>query len=103
MKAPEPVRWRVARTPWQRLRGLLGRPPPAQGEAWWITPCRAVHTIGMSYAIDVVFLDAQGRVLRLVPAMPPWRMAWCPRAHSVAELAEGEARRLGWQPGTLVR
>jgi uncharacterized membrane protein (UPF0127 family) len=53
---------------------------------------RAVHTFGMRYRIDVVFLDERNRVIKIVVAMPPRRMAWCWRARVVVELAAGQAR-----------
>jgi len=96
------VRWRLATGFFERLRGLLGRPPPGRGEALWIAPCRAVHTVGMAYAIDVVFVGKEGRVLRIVPGLSPGRLAWCRRACAVIELAQGEAARLGWEVGMPV-
>ncbi|MDX3907673.1 MAG: DUF192 domain-containing protein [Pigmentiphaga sp.] len=96
------MHWREATSFFGRLRGLLGRPRPGLGEAWWIAPCRAVHTAGMAYPIDVVFVGTMGQILRIVPALPPWRLAWCLRARAVIELAEGEAARLGWKVGDRV-
>ena len=97
------LRWYPQLAWWQRLRGLLGRPEPLPGEAWWFMPCRAVHTVGMRYCIDVVFLDAGGIVLRVCRALPPGRMAVHWRALSVVELATGECRRLGIQPGSRLQ
>jgi len=86
-----PLRLRRAATAWQRLRGLLGGPPLARGEALWLDPCRAVHTAGMRYAIDVAFVDGRGRVVRVVRGLRPWRCAWCLRARSAVELRAGQA------------
>ena len=75
-----------------RLRGLLCRaraPGPRTG--LWLSPCRAVHTIGMRYCIDVAFIGADGRVLRLARNVRPGRMVWCRRAVSVVELAVNTA------------
>ena len=81
-----------------RLHGLLFRPALRDGEGICLAPCRAVHTLGMAFAIDVVFLDARGAVLRLVPSLPPGRMAWCLRAAMVIELPAGYCRRhAGWR------
>lgn len=83
---------------WSRLRGLMGRPPLQPGQGLWIRPCQQVHTQFMSAAIDVVFLDAEGRVLRVLPAMRPWRVSpFLRAAREVLELAAGEAD--GLQPG----
>jgi hypothetical protein len=91
---------RRAETFWTRFRGLLGSAPPAPGHALWLRPCNQVHTLFMRYPIDVVFLDAEERVVE-AQTLQPWRLgARCWRAHSVLELAAGEAARLGLGPGT---
>jgi len=78
-----------ADTVWTRLKGWLGRREINATEALWLSPCRAVHTVGMHVPIDVVFLDARGAVIRVVPALRPRRIAVCWRAASVLELAAG--------------
>ncbi|MDO9323136.1 MAG: DUF192 domain-containing protein [Pseudomonas sp.] len=84
---------------WQRARGLLARPLPDPGYGLWLKPCSAVHCWFMGYAIDVLFLDAQGRVIKICSALKPWRMAACPGARSVIELAAGETQRLSIKEG----
>lgn len=86
---------------WQRARGLLGRPSPGALQGHWLMPCNAVHSWFMGYAIDLLFLDASGRVIKRVVALQPWRMAGCRHARSVIELAAGEARRLSIEEGDL--
>jgi len=85
-----------------RLRGLLGSPPPAPGQALLLTPCASVHTAFMRYPIDVVFVDRHGRILKVVDALPPWRTAVCLSANQTLELAAGEARRVGLTPGMMI-
>ena len=80
---------------WQRARGLLGRPAPEMGIAWLFERCRAVHTCGMGYPIDVIFIDRHGRVRKLVESLPPWRAACCPQAAHTLETCAGSIRRLG--------
>jgi uncharacterized membrane protein (UPF0127 family) len=78
-----------------RLTGLIGR-DPRPGEGLLITPCRAVHTFGMRHPIDVVFLDASGRIVDLEPDLPPRRISrirWM--ARSVLELGAGTLRSHG--------
>ena len=63
------MRIHVARSFLQRARGLLGRAPLAADEALLIRPCSSIHTFGMRFAIDVVFIDALpkstvGKILR---------------------------------------
>ncbi len=50
-----------------RARGLLGGPPLELDEALLIAPCSSIHTFGMRYPIDVVFLDRNARVVRVWP------------------------------------
>ncbi|HET9644229.1 MAG TPA: DUF192 domain-containing protein [Burkholderiaceae bacterium] len=76
-----------------RLRGLLARPPLQAGEAMYLAPCVSVHTCFMRYAIDVVFLDRAGRVLKVVEDLQPWRFAACSGAHATMELRAGQWRR----------
>lgn len=83
----------------ERLRGLLGKPPPAPGHGLLLTPCASVHTAFMRYPIDIVFLDRQGRILKLVEALQPWRAAACTGATQALELAAGQALLLGLIPG----
>lgn len=85
------MRLLVARSWHARLRGLALRPGIRPGDALLIPRCRSVHTCGMRFAIDVVFLDAAGRVLRVAERVPPWRLVSCPGAAAVIETAAGEA------------
>ncbi len=64
----------VAETFAQRTRGLIGRPPPPSGRGLLILKCNAIHTFFMKYAIDATFLDAEGRVVRTVKNIRPWRL-----------------------------
>jgi uncharacterized protein len=54
-----------------RLCGLLGRENLKPEQALLITPCNSVHTLGMRFAIGVIFLDRESRVLHLIPDMQP--------------------------------
>lgn len=72
-----------------RLFGLHARPPLLAQQGLWLSPCRAVHTFGLAYEIDVVFLDAGLRVLKIEPSLKPGRIAFCLYASSVVELPGG--------------
>jgi len=78
----------------ERMRGLLGRPPLAEGEGLLIVPCPSVHTLFMGWPIDLVFIDRDWRVRRLVASLPPWRMAGCSGAYMTLELAAGSLQKL---------
>lgn len=97
------VRCAVAASLWHRTRGLLGRPRPNPSSGMLIERCSSIHTVGMVYPIDVVFLDPALRVLRVVPKVRVCRAAWCRRAKHTLELAAGEAGRCGITPGTHLR
>lgn len=79
-----------ADTPWSRMRGLLGRKTLEPGEGLWLVPANSVHTYFMRFPIDVVFLDAECTVLKVISPMPPWRMTLpVLGAKSVLELPAG--------------
>ena len=86
----------VARTFRERLLGLAGlRTLPADC-ALLITGCASVHTAWMRFPIDVVFIGPDGRVLRVVEGLRPWRTAQCRGAAAVVETSAGQAERLGF-------
>jgi uncharacterized membrane protein (UPF0127 family) len=82
-----------------RRRGLLGRAMLPAHEAMFISPCLAVHTVGMPFPIDVAFVDKTGRAVRLVHNLRPWRLAAALRGRSVIELAAGRLRACGVEVG----
>lgn len=77
-----------------RLRGLLGRKTPYLRDAWWFKPCRAIHTFGMRFPIDVLHLSQEGRILQISTAVQPSRVSICVTAHQVVELRAGAAAAL---------
>jgi uncharacterized membrane protein (UPF0127 family) len=89
----------VADTVFTRMRGLLGRKTLEPGAGLLLRPAPSVHTLFMRFPIDVVFLDRDGRVLKVVPELRPWRAAGCRGARQVLELAAGEAARRGLATG----
>ena len=79
----------IAATPWQRMRGLLGRDGLAPGEGMLIKHCWSIHTFFMRFAIDVVYLNGDGRVLKIVENLAPWRLSCCWGARRTLELPAG--------------
>ena len=80
----------VAGTSLSRLIGLLGKRGLEAGTGLLIIPSQAIHTVAMRFAIDVLFLDRDWRVIHLRHGMVPFRMTrlhW--RARSVLELPKG--------------
>jgi uncharacterized membrane protein (UPF0127 family) len=82
----------IANTSELRRTGLLRHDGLGVGEGLWILPCEGVHTFGMRFPIDVVFLGRDKKVLKIRREMPRGRISLCLRAHSVLELAAGAAR-----------
>ncbi len=89
----------AAGTSKERRTGLLAHGELDESGGLWIVPCEAVHTIGMKFPIDVLFLDKKRKVLKIRKDMKQWRMAACFRAHSVLELAAGRADATGTTVG----
>ncbi|HTM09365.1 MAG TPA: DUF192 domain-containing protein [Verrucomicrobiae bacterium] len=73
-----------------RLLGLLRRKRLAPEEALWLVPGKAVHTVGMKFPIDVIFIDRNKKVVAIVPSMAPNRATrFYIGAHSILELPNG--------------
>ncbi len=75
---------------WSRMRGLLGRSGLPDGTGMLLSPCNSIHTVGMRFALDVIFLDRDRQVVRVVQSVRPNRFALGGRgAKSAVELAAG--------------
>jgi uncharacterized protein len=86
-----------------RAVGLLARSSIRPDEGVWITSCRAIHTIGMRVAIDVIFVDAEGRVIRVAHNVKPNRIALsCKEAKGVVELGGGALHEVDVMPGDVL-
>jgi uncharacterized protein len=86
-----------------RLVGLLARRRLGAEEALWLVPCRAVHTIGMRFPIDVLFLDHEGGVVFVLEGLRPWRLSPIVlKARGVLELRGGTIRKSGTRVGDRV-
>jgi uncharacterized membrane protein (UPF0127 family) len=92
----------IADTSGKRLKGLLGRKSLPAGHGLWIVPCESIHTFGMRFPIDVVYLDRKNRVRKIRRAMAPWRLSMCWMAHSVLELPIGVIEQTQTQKGDLL-
>jgi uncharacterized protein len=86
-----------------RRRGLLKREGLPAGCALIIAPSNAIHTFFMRFAIDVVFVNRHGRVLKVRSAVPPWRMTGSLRAFAVVELPVGSLKTSGTLKGDRLR
>jgi uncharacterized membrane protein (UPF0127 family) len=97
--AREPIRFRglerteilgnevpVAESPLSRLLGLVLLSRHRAGAGLLIPRCRSVHTLGMRFRLDLLFLDGDGRVIDLRRAVPPGRFIRSPGAAAVLEV-----------------
>ena len=89
----------VADTFGARFRGLMGRRRLAAGEGLLIRPANSIHTFFMRFPIDVVFVDRHDAVVKIVPGLRPWRLAWARRAKSTLELRAGSCEAMGLATG----
>jgi uncharacterized membrane protein (UPF0127 family) len=80
------IRVPIAADPLARLLGLAGLPRERAGAGLLLPCCRSIHTVGMRFALDVVFLDDAGTVLRVEADVPPMRVVADRAARAVLEL-----------------
>lgn len=82
----------LALTPFARFKGLMMRERIAPGAGLWLSPCASIHMAFMRFAIDVVWLDSQTRVLKVSAGVRPWiGFASCWGARTALELPAGAA------------
>ncbi|MGN6379965.1 MAG: DUF192 domain-containing protein [Gaiellales bacterium] len=89
----------LAITAWTRTKGLLGRSGLEPDQGLWIQPTNSIHMLFMRFPIDVVYAAADGRVLKLVRGIRPWRMSMCRGAKVALELPVGAIERSGVSVG----
>ena len=95
-------RLRVADSFFKRLKGLLGTRELPAGEALLIRPCNAIHMFGMRYALDIVFVSQENRVLQTIRALQPGQTAKYSQAAYVLELPCGALDSSGTEPGDVL-
>ena len=90
----------VAESIFTRMKGLIGKTSLASGSGLLLKPCKAVHTFGMRFDIDIVFLDKENHVIKIIEALKPNRMTAIYReASTVLELSGGEMAKAQLTPG----
>ena|SRR5438477_13089940 len=95
----------IANTHWTRLRGLLGLRSNdfRNGSGLWIVPYHGVHTLGMAFPIDVVYLDDAMTVIHIQGDLRPWRFAPVRKqAASVLELPRRTAAETRTEVGDKI-
>ena len=97
-------RIRVASSMADRTVGLLGTRSLEAGEGLWIERSPSIHMFFMRFAIDAVFVAADGRVTKVVENLKPWRVVWWARgARDCLELPVGAVAASGTQVGDHLR
>jgi uncharacterized membrane protein (UPF0127 family) len=86
----------------ERRRGLLLRRCPDRRTAWLLPRCSTVHTIGVTFSIDVLFCDDSGRIIHIVKGLRPFRLARHAAAASAWELPAGGVDQWGWRVGDKI-
>ena len=84
-----------------RLRGLHAVPELCNNDALIIKPCDAIHTLTMKHAIDVVFVDEHGVIVKAV-SVERFRFVRCQGAVAAIEMCEGMIEKLGLEPGQTI-
>jgi len=93
----------VADSFWSRGKGLIGRKSLPEGYGLIIRPCGSIHMFFMSIPLDVLHLDKEGRVVRVLAGIKPWRLGPVVlRGKWVVELPAGTAARTGTTVGDIV-
>ena len=92
----------LAKTFFVRLKGLLGTKKLDTGKGLVIRPCCSIHTVGMNYDIDVVFVGSDDNVLKVVGNMPANRFALCRKSSYVIELPAGTIEATGTTVGDKI-
>jgi uncharacterized protein len=85
-----------------RNRGLLGRAGMDDGSALILAPCSSIHTFFMRFAIDVLFVKKDGRVVKTYSGLPAWRIAFALGAFAAIELPAGAAAASDTRSGDTV-
>ena len=65
---------KVADNPWTRIKGLLFTKRLEKGHGLWLIPCNSVHMFGMTYPIDLIYLNKGNRVIKLIEGIRPFRL-----------------------------
>jgi len=90
----------AADTTLMRLKGLIGKLTLELDEGLWIIPSRGIHTVGVLFPIDLVYLDEHYHVIHVVESFPTFRISpWITQAASVLELPTHTIYSSQTQPG----
>jgi hypothetical protein len=92
----------LALTTCQRFRGLMLRRELPEGQGMLFPHCSSIHMFFMRFPVDLVYLDREGEVVKIVEGLKPWRLSFCSGARSALELPAGTVQRTGLEVGQAV-
>lgn len=93
----------IADTVWRRLKGVLGKGSLSGDDALLLVPCSGVHTFGLTFPIDLIFLGKENEVIALRNSVPPNRLSpYHLSARSVLELPAGRIAETATGVGDLI-
>lgn len=94
----------IADTFLTRFAGLMFRKKLPSATGLYLAPCNSVHMCFMRFAIDVVYLDKEHNIIKIVKHLRPWiGLSMCANAWAVLEMTAGEAERCGLEVGKGLR
>jgi uncharacterized membrane protein (UPF0127 family) len=96
-------RCHFANSVFKRMIGLLNRKALALGEGLLIDRCYGIHTVGMRFPLDVLFMDKDLRVMRAVASLAPYRTCIVRKAVYVLELPVGAIQRTRTEEGDQIQ
>jgi uncharacterized protein len=94
---------KIAQTFVSRSVGLLDRVSLLKGEALVINPCNSIHMFFMKFSIDVLYLDKNNRIIKIVTDLKPWRLSQALFAQKVVELESGTIAQMRIKCGDIVK
>lgn len=86
-----------------RLTGLMFRQKLPTATGLLLAPCNSVHMFFMRFAIDVIYIDKEYKIIKVVKNLRPWiGLSMCSKAWAALELNAGEAERCGCEVGKSI-
>lgn len=83
----------------ERSQGLLFTSELSINAGLLITHCNSIHMFFMRYAIDVIYLNKQACIVKVIENLKPWRMSFAPKADTVVELSQGALCQMDYKMG----
>lgn len=86
----------VANTFLERLQGLMGKKSLPVNRGLMLVHCNAIHMCFMRFPLDIVYIDKEYCIVKMVQNLRPWHLSWCRIAEHTLEFPVGTIARQGW-------